>query len=80
MKRFKVEDMAEFEARQMPLFDFVTNLAIKAARDIASHIRAAVAPWWSAFRKRMTPTGKKQRQLVLELDGLAQIPLPGIAC
>ncbi len=80
MKRFKVEDRAEFEARQMPLFDFVTNLAIKAARDIAGHIRATVAPWWSAFRKRMAPTGKKQRQLVLELDELAQIPLTGIAC
>lgn len=80
MKRFKVEDRAEFEARQMPLFDFVTNLAIKAAREIANHIRATVSPWWSAFRKRMAPNGKKQRQLVLELDELAQMPLAGVAC
>lgn len=80
MKRFQVKDRAEFEARQMPLFDFVTNLTIKAACEIAEHIKASVAPWWSAFRQRMTPAGKKQRQLVLELDALAQMPLAGIAC
>lgn len=75
MKRFKAEDQAEVEARQMPLFDFVTNLAIKAAAEIAAHITSAVKPWWSAFRKRMTATFKKPRQLVLELDGIAQMPL-----
>lgn len=79
MKRFQVKDRAEFEARQMPLFDFVTNLAIKAAREVAEHIKGRVTPWWSAFRQRMTMAPKKARQLVLELDELAQMPLAGIA-
>ncbi|WP_234087406.1 hypothetical protein [Azonexus sp. R2A61] len=75
MKRFKVEDRAEFEARQMPLFDFVTNLAIKAARDVAQYIKASVAPWWKGFQKRMASAMKKPNQLVLELDSIAQMPL-----
>lgn len=79
MRRFRVTDVIEFERRQMPLFDAITDAVIRAARDIADHIRATVSPWWSAFRKRMAPTGKKQRQLVLELDELAQMPLAGIA-
>lgn len=75
MRRFRVTDQVELERRQLPLFDAITDAVIRAAQDIAQHIKATVAPWWAAFRQRMTPKAKKQRQLVLELDELAQIPL-----
>lgn len=75
MAKWAVKDRAEFEARQGNLFNFVTSLAIKAARDVAEHIAASVKPWWSALKKRMTPTAKKPHQLVIELDSIAQMPL-----
>lgn len=75
MKKYQVKDRAEFEARQMPLFDFVTNLVIKAARDIAEHIATSVKPWWAEFKARVAAPIKKCDQLVLELDSIAQIPL-----
>lgn len=68
MRRFRITDHVEFERRQLPLFDAITDAVIRAAKDIAGHIRATVAPWWTAFRKRMTPAKKQQRQLVIELD------------
>jgi len=75
MAKWAVKDQAEFEARQMPLFDFVTNLAIKAARDVAVHIAASVRPWWKAFTARMAPAAKRAHQLVFEQDSIAQMPL-----
>lgn len=75
MAKWAVKDQAEFEARQLPLFDFVTNLAIKAARDVASHIKNTVQPWWRAFRARMAAPATACRQFVLELDAIAQMPL-----
>lgn len=78
MKKYQVTDRAEFEARQMPLFDFVTNLVIKAARDVAEHIAARVKPWWAGFKARMAAPAKKCHQLVLELNSIAQMPLHGV--
>lgn len=78
MKKYQVKDRSEFEARQMPLFDFVTNLAIKAARDVAEHIAASVKPWWAAFKGRMAAPVKKCHQLVLELNRIAQMPLKNV--
>jgi len=75
MKKYQAKDRAEFEARQMPLFDFVTNLVLKAARDVAEHIAASVKPWWAGFRARMAAPIKKCNQLVLELDSVAQLQL-----
>lgn len=75
MNKWKIKDQREFEARQMPLFDFVTNLAIRAAREVAQHIAATVRPWWKAFQARMAPATRRAHQLVLELDAIAQMPL-----
>jgi len=70
MNKWKIKDQKEFEERQMPLFDFVTNLAIRAAREVAQHIAATVRPWWKAFQARIASRTKKANQLILELEGI----------
>ena len=74
MKRFKVEDQKEFEARQ-GCFDF--GVVCRAVLSIAVDVKKALGGFAKGFLKafRMPVAVKKPHQLVLPLDGMAQIPM-----
>lgn len=70
-RRYEVS--SEFRARQ-GAFDFAT--AAQAVVEIALAVRKTLGGWWGKVRPVVTGAAvKKAHQLVLELDGLEQIPL-----
>lgn len=63
----------EFKARQ-GRFDFAT--VALAVLDVAVSVKSSLSGWWSKVRPVVVQAVmRKPRQLVLELDGIAQMPL-----
>ena len=68
------EQTAEFRSR-CKAFDFAA--VAQAVVEIALEARKSMKGWWNAHRPTFKAVFKKPHQLVLELDGIAQIPLFG---
>lgn len=69
----RYQDGGEFKARQ-GRFDFA--VVAHAVLDIAVSVKTALSGWWSKVRPVIVQVvTRKPRQLVLELDGIAQIPM-----
>lgn len=71
MAKWAVKDKAEFEARQSCL-DF--GAACRFVNALVADVKKALTGYVSRLFKKISPT-IKVRQLVLELDGIAQIPM-----
>lgn len=70
------EQTAEFR-RRCKAFDFAA--VAQAVVEIALEARKALKGWWNAVRPKVeTVKVRKPHQLVLELNGIAQIPLFGL--
>lgn len=69
----RYQEGGEFKARQ-GRFDFAT--VALAVLDVAVSVKAALSDWWSKVRPVVVQVVmRKPHQLVLELDGIAQMPL-----
>lgn len=66
------EQTAEFRSR-CKAFDFAA--AAQAVVEIALTVRKSLSGWWNKARPFVRVIVKKPHQLVLELDGIAQIPM-----
>lgn len=75
MKRFSrlYEQTAEFRDRCLA-FDFA--IIAHAVLDVALHVKKSLSGWWNKVRPKVQkPQSRRPHQLVLELDGIAQITL-----
>jgi len=75
MAKWAVKDKAEFEARQA-CFDF--GAACRFVNSLVVDVKKALTGFVSRLFKKTAAT-VKAHQLVLELDGIAQMPLFGFA-
>lgn len=75
MAKWAVKDQAEFEARQMA-FEFAEacRFVAQLAADTKKRLAAMFSKWKKGFVSKTL--FKKPHQLVLELDSIAQLPLP----
>lgn len=72
MNRYTPRKSAEFEARQ---FCFAFGEACRFVASLANDVKKALTGYVKAFFTKAAPIFKKPHQLVLELNGIAQIPL-----
>lgn len=71
------EQTAEFRAR-CKAFDFA--VVAQTVIEIALSVRRRLNDWWNSEKpKAQKPSIKKPHQLVLELNGIAQMPIFGRA-
>lgn len=74
MSRYTPRNSAEFEARQ---FCFAFGEACRFVASSAANVKKALTSWVKRLFTKIL-VEKKPHQLVLELDGIAQMPLFGI--
>lgn len=74
MNRYTPRKSAEFEERQ---FCFSFGEACRFVASTAADVKKALTKYVRAFFTKIL-VEKKPHQLVLELDGIAQMPLTGI--
>lgn len=72
MSRYTPRQSAEFEARQQ-CFDF--GMACRFVASLTNDVKKALTGYVKTFFAKAEPTTKRPHQLVLELDGLAKMPL-----
>lgn len=74
MAKWAINDKVEFEARQAQ-FDFA--IVARTVLDLTINLKKRLGKMFQAWKKgfRTYVVVKKPHQLVLELDGVAQIPM-----